>query len=206
MLTVCVQQYSFSTHKRMMFLWKCQSFWDKKCLDLRGTRKNRRHFTDDIFKSSFVNENISILNKISLKYVRKSPNDNNTVLVQIMAWCRTCFTFVISSIAGSSTVRSCGLGTTTSRSTGRDTETTTRGKLLNKCFAFSTINRTILSLGHPVVGKCPLHILASHDWFLPLLAAATRQQYKICIMYFPHSLSQCFVEYCAEQFVKILWY
>ena len=30
------QQHSFSTHKRM-FLWKCQSFWDRKCLDLRGT-------------------------------------------------------------------------------------------------------------------------------------------------------------------------
>ena len=36
-LTVCGQQHSFSTHERM-FLWKCQSFWDRKCLDLRGTR------------------------------------------------------------------------------------------------------------------------------------------------------------------------
>ena len=26
-----------STHERM-FLWKCQSFWNRKCLDLRGTR------------------------------------------------------------------------------------------------------------------------------------------------------------------------
>ena len=31
------QQHSFSTHERM-FLWKCQSFWDRKCLDLRGIR------------------------------------------------------------------------------------------------------------------------------------------------------------------------
>ena len=31
------QQHSFSIHERM-FLWKCQSFWDRKCLDLRGTR------------------------------------------------------------------------------------------------------------------------------------------------------------------------
>ena len=37
MLTVRWQQNSFSTHERM-FLWKCQSFWDRKCLDLRGTR------------------------------------------------------------------------------------------------------------------------------------------------------------------------
>ena len=36
-LTVCGQQHSFSTHERM-FLWKCQSFGDRKCLDLRGTR------------------------------------------------------------------------------------------------------------------------------------------------------------------------
>ena len=37
MLTVRGQQHSFSTHERM-FLWKCQSFWDRKCLDLRGIR------------------------------------------------------------------------------------------------------------------------------------------------------------------------
>ena len=31
------QQHSFSKHDRMC-LWKCQSFWDRKCLDLWGTR------------------------------------------------------------------------------------------------------------------------------------------------------------------------
>ena len=31
------QQHSFSTHKRV-FLGKCQSFWDRKCLDLRGLK------------------------------------------------------------------------------------------------------------------------------------------------------------------------
>ena len=36
-LTVRGQQHSFLTHQRV-FLWKCQSFWDRKCLDLRGTR------------------------------------------------------------------------------------------------------------------------------------------------------------------------
>ena len=36
MLTVRGQQHSFSTHERV-FLRKCQSFWDRKCLDLRGT-------------------------------------------------------------------------------------------------------------------------------------------------------------------------
>ena len=37
MLAVRGQQHSFSTHERV-FLWKCQRFWDRKCLDLRGTR------------------------------------------------------------------------------------------------------------------------------------------------------------------------
>ena len=34
MLTVRRQQHSFSTHERV-FLWKCKSFWDRKCLSLR---------------------------------------------------------------------------------------------------------------------------------------------------------------------------
>ena len=34
MLTVHGQQHLFLTHEQM-FLWKCQSFWDKKCLKLR---------------------------------------------------------------------------------------------------------------------------------------------------------------------------
>ena len=37
MLTVREQQHSFSTRERM-FLWKCQGFWDRKCVNLRGTR------------------------------------------------------------------------------------------------------------------------------------------------------------------------
>ena len=36
-LTLRRQQHSFSTHDRMC-LWKCKSFWDRKCLDLWGTR------------------------------------------------------------------------------------------------------------------------------------------------------------------------
>ena len=36
MLTVRGQQHSYSTHK-LVFLWKCQSFWDRKYLDLRAT-------------------------------------------------------------------------------------------------------------------------------------------------------------------------
>ena len=49
-------------------------------------RQNGRHFADNIFKSIFVNENISILLKIPLKLVPKVWIDKIPALVQIMAW------------------------------------------------------------------------------------------------------------------------
>ena len=45
-------------------------------------------FTDDIFKCIFLNENVWIPIKISLKLVPKGPINNVPVLFQIMAWCR----------------------------------------------------------------------------------------------------------------------
>ena len=50
-------------------------------------RQNGRHFPDDVFKCIFLNENIWISIKISLKFVPKGPIKNIPVLVQIMAWC-----------------------------------------------------------------------------------------------------------------------
>ena len=50
--------------------------------------QNGRYFADDIFKRIFVNENFSILIKISLKFVPKGPIANNPSLVEIMAWRR----------------------------------------------------------------------------------------------------------------------
>ena len=50
-------------------------------------RQNGRHFADDIFKYIFLNENIWISIKISLKFVPKGPINNIPALVQIMA-CR----------------------------------------------------------------------------------------------------------------------
>ena len=52
-------------------------------------RQDGRHFADDIFTFIFFNENCCILNKFSLKYVRKGPIDNNPALVLIMAWRRS---------------------------------------------------------------------------------------------------------------------
>ena len=44
------------------------------------------HFPDDIFKCIFLNENVWISIKISLKFVPKGPINNIPPLVQIMAW------------------------------------------------------------------------------------------------------------------------
>ena len=51
-------------------------------------RQYGRHFPDDIFKYIFLNENIRISIKISLKFVPKGSITNIPALVQIMAWRR----------------------------------------------------------------------------------------------------------------------
>ena len=51
-------------------------------------RQNGRHFADAIFKRIFVNENIWIPIKISLKFVPKGSINNIPALVPIMAWRR----------------------------------------------------------------------------------------------------------------------
>ena len=51
-------------------------------------RQNGRHFADDIFIYIFLNENIWISIKISLKFVPKGPINNIPALVQIRAWHR----------------------------------------------------------------------------------------------------------------------
>ena len=43
-------------------------------------------FADNIFKCIFVNENVGIFIKISLKSVLYGPINNKPTLVQIMAW------------------------------------------------------------------------------------------------------------------------
>ena len=44
---------------------------------------------DYILKSFFLNENDRIPIKISLKFIPRSPIDNNQTLVWVMAWCWT---------------------------------------------------------------------------------------------------------------------
>ena len=51
-------------------------------------RQNGCHFADDVFKCIFLNENVWILLKISLKFVPKGPINIIPSLVQVMAWRR----------------------------------------------------------------------------------------------------------------------
>ena len=60
----------------------------RKRINTLRPRQNGRHFTDDTFKCIFLNENIRISIKISLKFVSKGPINSIPALVQIMAWRR----------------------------------------------------------------------------------------------------------------------
>ena len=51
-------------------------------------RQNGCQFADDTYKCIFLNENVWIAIKISLKFVLKGPINNIPALVQIMAWRR----------------------------------------------------------------------------------------------------------------------
>ena len=50
-------------------------------------RQKGRHLEKDIFKCIFLNENVWISIKISLKFVPKVRINNIPALVQILAWC-----------------------------------------------------------------------------------------------------------------------
>ena len=51
--------------------------------------QNDRHFADNVFKSSSLNEKFGISIWIFLKFVPKDPTDNKSILVQVMAWRQT---------------------------------------------------------------------------------------------------------------------
>ena len=62
-------------------------YWNVSFFNTLRPRQNGHHFADDIFKCSFLDENISIPIRISL-FVPKCLINNNPALVQIMAWRR----------------------------------------------------------------------------------------------------------------------
>ena len=70
-----------------MLHWTFRDSNYHECLlsfNILRARQNGHHFPDDIFKCIFLNENVWILVKISLKFVPKGPINNIPALVQIM--------------------------------------------------------------------------------------------------------------------------
>ena len=65
--------------------------WTFSLIDINTLRprQNGRRFANNTFKRTFLNENVRISIKISLKFVHKGPINNNPALVQIMAWRRS---------------------------------------------------------------------------------------------------------------------
>ena len=57
-------------------------------IDTLRLRQDGQDSPDDIFKCIFLNKNVWISVKISLKCVHKGPINNIQALVQIMAWCQ----------------------------------------------------------------------------------------------------------------------
>ena len=70
----------------MLLQWVhfCSSTW----VNTLRPRQNGHRFPDDIFKCIFLDENVWIPIKISLKFVPQGPINNIPALVQIMAWRR----------------------------------------------------------------------------------------------------------------------
>ena len=75
------------TYVKPEVLYQYYIIYDNYINTLRP-RQNGRHFADDIFKCIFLNENVWIPIKISLKFVPKGPINDIPALVQIIAWRR----------------------------------------------------------------------------------------------------------------------
>ena len=68
---------------------KCSGFYNSCWINTLRPKQNDRQFPNDIVKWIFLNENVWMSIKISLKFVPKVPINNIPALVQIMAWHRT---------------------------------------------------------------------------------------------------------------------
>ena len=68
---------------------RCIPWVQMRTFNTLRSRRNGRLFADDTFNRIFLNENIKISIKISLKFVPTGPINKIPALVQIMAWCRS---------------------------------------------------------------------------------------------------------------------
>ena len=70
------------------FLIWCVIYLSQSPFNTLRPKQKGWHFLDDIFKCIFLNENVWISLKFSLKFVPRVPIDHIPALVQIMAWCQ----------------------------------------------------------------------------------------------------------------------
>ena len=68
--------------------------WRHCNVDTLRPGQDGRHFADDIFKCIFFNKDLSILIKISLKFVLNGPFNHIPPLVQMMSWRRPGSAFI----------------------------------------------------------------------------------------------------------------
>ena len=71
--------------------WTIESLWNASIISSCGVMLMRWGLNKvaDIFKCIFLKENRCIFMQISPKFVYKGPNDYESWLVLVMAWCRT---------------------------------------------------------------------------------------------------------------------
>ena len=88
LLHILVILFFFSNFKTQQHITFAHHHHDTTCQHIEAVTK-WLSFADDIFKCSFFNENIRIAIKIWWYFVPKGPNDNNSALIWVMAWCHT---------------------------------------------------------------------------------------------------------------------
>ena len=71
----------------ILYYFNCHS--SKHPLTYLPLDKMAAIFTDDILKCIFMNVKSCITNRNPKKFIPKGSMDNNSALVQVMAWCRT---------------------------------------------------------------------------------------------------------------------
>ena len=78
-------QYYIISYGMLHIITNAEEGWDINTL---RPRQHGCHFVDNIFKCIFLNENVSISIKISLKFVCEVRINNIPASVQMMAWRR----------------------------------------------------------------------------------------------------------------------
>ena len=72
----------------MRWCWNIPNRDKDNFINLSPPAQNGNHFADDVLTCIFLNENVWISIKTSMKFVPKGPINNIPALVQIMAWRR----------------------------------------------------------------------------------------------------------------------